>query len=133
MLLLSPSRTLLLYLLLVFQAIGDSLSLSTRGNNIFHQHITKEVLLEMFAIAERELKIFIYPIPDHVEKYEDENPSDWHECKGRTFELHFCIEEIFIRYLRDVRDNFDMYHFLKTNFVVNNAEQANAFVIDHTW
>lgn len=61
------------------------------------------------------------------------NPSDWQKCTGRTFEIHFCIEEIFIRYLQDVRDNFEDYPHVKTNFMTHNATQANAFIIDHTW
>ena len=108
-------------------------STSAATSDIFHPHLTKQLLLDLINIAEKELKVFIYPIPDHVEKYEDENPSDWQECKGREHELHFCIEELFPRYLQDVRDNFAMYPHLKTNFVVHDPEQANAFVIDHTW
>jgi hypothetical protein len=117
----------LLCVLLVFQAFEIS------TGDIFHRYLTKRVLLDLFDIAERELKIFVYPIPNDVERYRDENPADWQECEGRTFELHFCIEELFIRYLQDVRDNFENYPHLKTNFLTNTADSANAFVIDHTW
>jgi hypothetical protein len=101
--------------------------------SIFHQFLTKEVLLNLLDVAERELKVFIYPIPDHVKSYKDENPAKWQECEGREFELHFCIEELFVRYLQDIRDNFQDYPHVKTNFVTHDAEKANTFVINHTW
>jgi hypothetical protein len=103
------------------------------ADDIFHPHLTKQLLLDLLDIAEGELKIFIYPIPDDVVSYKDKNPLDWQECAGRGHELHFCIEEIFIRYLQDVRDNFHAYPHLKTNFMVHDPSLANAFVIDHTW
>ena len=101
--------------------------------DIFHPLITREVLLKLIDIAESELKVFIYPIPEHVERFADEDPDNWQECTGRGHELHFCIEELFIRYLRDVRDNFESYPNIKTNFVTKNSDLANAFIIDHTW
>lgn len=52
--------------LLWFLAVG----LST--GDIFHQHLTKQVLLDLLDIAERELKVFIYPIPDNVDRYKSQ-------------------------------------------------------------
>lgn len=126
----SLAGALICVMSLVYAASGKLTRIA--GEDVFHQLLSRDVLLDLFDIAERELKVFIYPIPDYVDRYRDEDPSNWQRCVGRS-EIHFCIEELFVRYLRDVRDNFDMYPHIKTNFVHQSGENANSFVIDHTW
>lgn len=56
----------------VMSVLLVALTLGLSSDDIFHQYLTKQVLLDLLDIAERELKIFIYPIPEYVDAYKPE-------------------------------------------------------------
>lgn len=94
------------------------------NSQIFWDNLSDDQMLENIKIAEKALKIFIYPIPDEAkleQHHEDLLP-------------HFKTEYLFRKYLQDVASTSQVSASdARKLMLVSDASQANAFIIDHNW
>ena len=104
--------------------------LDTCNGGLFWNEVTDKMFLNALRAVERDLRIFIYPIP----------PEAQPEKRPPFMEDHFRIQYLYPDYLREMitsesNNSFtrNEQDFRKEIVVVSDPQKANAFIIDNWW
>lgn len=113
---------MLLYKLTFILLIFNIIVLVLVYGSIFWDFKNDDDFLQFIEQAEKQLKIYIYPMPKGIHVSVDDN-----ELMG-----HFRIENLFRKYLKSLSSHLssnDSRHAM----VVDDPNIANVFLIDHDW
>ena len=88
---------------------------------IFWDNLSDEQMIEKIVKAEKELRVFIYPIPEHAHV----------RHQGDDLLPHFQSEFLYAKYLADLSGPVLAEGDPRKAILVTDPSQANAFIIDH--
>lgn len=94
------------------------------NSQIFWNKLSDDEMMNFVKTAEKQLKIFIYPIPSDAET----------DVPGEQLLAHFRTEYLFRKYLQELSTAPELSSDdPRRVMIVSDPNQANAFVIDHNW